>query len=144
MKAINLLFLIILLVPSLGWCFPVDIILQLKAPYDVNTEETLSLLAKQTIELFGTGGNQSPDKIEGYLGYVNTPVSGGYITVRVEDVYARILEQMSENEMVKVIRVEWPDKTPDGGWEPITYVSQCYDINNQPYQCLQTIGSISK
>lgn len=144
MKAINLLFLIILLVPSLGWCFPVDIILQLKSPYDVNTEETLSLLAKQTIELFGTGGNQSPDKIEGYLGYVNTPVSGGYITVRVEDVYARILEQMNENERVKVIRVEWPDKTPEGGWEPITYISQCYDINNQPYQCLQTIGVISK
>ena len=116
--------------------------LQLKTPYDQNVNETLALLAQQALQLFGTGGNPQSQKIEEFLGYVNTPVYGNYITIKVDDIYARTLEQVQENEMVKLIRVEWPDKRPENGWEPIYYVTQCMDINEQPQQCLQQIGII--
>jgi len=121
----------------------VDIVLQIKAPYNQNIDEAMSLLAQQSIQLFNSGGNPNAQKFEEYLGYVNTPVTANHIRVRVGQEYARIIELIGENEIVKLVRVEWPDKTPEGGWEPITFIVQCYDLNNQPYPCIVELGRIS-
>lgn len=137
------ILIFLLVFPLYSYAFQVDVVLQLKEPYNQNSNETLSILAQQALQLFGTGGNPQASKVEEFLGYVNTPVYGNYITVRVNDTYAKVLEQIQENEMVKLIRVQWPDKTPEDGWEPIYYSNQCTDINNQPYQCLQQIGIIN-
>jgi hypothetical protein len=84
----------------------ITVILQLKPPYDADPETGLALLAQTALDLFGTGGNPDAAQVEGFIGWVNTPVSGGYVRALVDDYAAETLELIGENEVATIIRVE--------------------------------------
>lgn len=121
----------------------VDIILQLKAPYDADPENALSLLAQTALDLFGVGGNPTADRIQGYLGYVNTPVENGYVRVRIEDEFATALEQIGETAVARFIRAERPEDMPEGGWPPIAWEVPIRDLEGHPtgQTYIQTLGT---
>lgn len=67
----------------------VTIIAKLKEGY------TIEQAAYEVWETFGKGGNPDPDiNIEEHLGWVNTPVSNGYVRCRVDTYYADTLEYL--------------------------------------------------
>jgi hypothetical protein len=84
----------------------VTVILQFKPPYDTDHETGLALLAQTALDLFGTGGNPTAAQVEEFLGWVNTPVSNGYVRVLIDDYAANALEAMGDNSVGTLIRVE--------------------------------------
>lgn len=140
MRNILLTILAVLLaVPALA--APVDIILQIKAPYDQDVPAAMSALAEQAVALFGKGGNPGAQRVEEYLGYVNTPPVAGLVRVRIDDVFAGALEQMGENDVVRLVRVEWPDRVPEGGWPPVTAAVPC-EVDGVATTCQVEVGAI--
>jgi hypothetical protein len=72
---------------------------------------TIEQVAQEALEVFGRGGNPTAEQIEGFLGYVNTPVSGdGYVRVLIGKEFGQALEYIHENygsEHADLVRVEW-------------------------------------
>lgn len=98
----------------------VDAILQLKDPYAAGPTEMLRMLAAYALATFGQGGNPGSETVEGFVGQINTPVSGGYLRVRVGDAFGMALEHIEANggcEYASLVRVEWPGVE----YEPLTW-----------------------
>jgi len=97
----------------------VDAILLMKEPHDPLLLDPLIALAQFALDTFGEGGNPEAEKYEDFLGYVNTPLTGDYIRVRIGYAYGQALEYIEENggnPYASLVRVEWPDLGP---YEPI-------------------------
>jgi hypothetical protein len=72
---------------------------------------TIEQVAQEALEVFGRGGNPTAEQIEGFLGYVNTPIQGdGYVRVLIGTEFGQALEYIHENygsPNADLVRVEW-------------------------------------
>lgn len=83
---------------------------KLKPPYDETPEDAVDLLAEFVNETYGEGGLPGDPVFENRLGYVNTPVSHGYIRTRIGKAYGMALEYVEAqggSPIAELIRVEW-------------------------------------
>ncbi|WP_020675573.1 hypothetical protein [Geopsychrobacter electrodiphilus] len=130
----------------------VDAILKLKAPFDADPHATLVALAELSLAMYGEGGNPDAKITEDFLGFVNTPVFGGYVTMRITEAYAMALEYIEANggnPMAELIRVEWPTTLDTNGdtipavYAPITFPVEQFDIDGVSLGFIQqSIGII--
>jgi len=93
----------------------VDIILRIKdLARPVN--EVLADLAAFAVAQFGKGGNPDAVKQEDFLGYIQTPVLGGYMRVRIDSEYADALQAIEDaggNPLAQLVEIrDMSDNTP--------------------------------
>jgi hypothetical protein len=138
----------------------VDAIIKFKPPYDTDTALGFVALATFAKETFGEGGDPEANRVEDFIGYVNTPPLKGYVRARIGYAYGQALEYIEENggsEIAELVRVEWPglgpgeslnpetqELEPDGSWPDIMVDMDQYDEEGNvigTYQ--QAIGRIA-
>lgn len=82
---------------------------------------TIADAATEVKAAFGMGGNPEAPIIEEYIGFVNTPVVGGYFRASFAEAYAAALDYLKgtgETTTVDILSVEWQGQEvfplPDG------------------------------
>lgn len=65
--------------------------------------------AREVWEVFGKGGNPEAEQVENFVGWVNSPVIGGYFRVLFDEEYItalRYIKEIDAADSVEVISVE--------------------------------------
>ena len=89
-------------------------------------------------------------QVEGFIGYVNTPIGGGYSRVRIAERFGQALEYVAANfgsPNADLVRVEWPlefneETQTQPVYEPITFDVEQTDMDGVVTIHQQTVGTI--
>ena len=111
---------------------------------------SLAETAKEAMDLFGEGGDPQSTQVEGFIGYVNTPIGGGYSRVRIAERFGQALEYVAANfgsPNADLVRVEWPlpfdeETQTQPVYEPITFDVEQTDMDGVVTIHQQTVGTI--